>query len=163
MKRITNKLVKLLLNSKLSIAVAESMSCGLVTHQLNTVKGTSEVLKGSIVCYSEEVKKDLFKVPSKLISKYTTESQEVTDSLAKKLKRLIKADVYAAITGLAAPGGSECRTKPVGTVFYSLYYKNKLYRERKFFRGTPSEIKKNACKNFYKFIYDKIVMNNNKM
>jgi nicotinamide-nucleotide amidase len=156
MKRITNKLIKFLLNKNLYIAFAESMSCGLVTHQLNTVKGTSEVLKGSVICYSEEVKRNLLKVPATLIAKHTAESQQVTDALAKNLKKLIKADVYAAITGLAAPGGSECKTKPVGTVFYSVYYKNKLHRERKILRGTPSDIKKKACKDFYKFIYEKI-------
>jgi len=71
MKSITNKLVKLLLEKKLTIAFAESMTCGLITHQLNTVKGTSQVLKGSVICYSEEVKKNLLSVSSKLIEKHT--------------------------------------------------------------------------------------------
>ena len=156
MKRITNRLIKFLLEEKLTIAFAESMSCGLVTHQLNTVKGTSEVLEGSVICYSEDVKIKLLKVPESLIERYSAESQEVTDALAKNLKKIINADLHAAITGLAAPGGSECKTKPVGTVFYSLLYKNKLYSERKTFRGSPLEIKKKACENFYKFIYREI-------
>jgi len=153
MKRITNKLVKYLQKKKLTVAFAESMSCGLVTHQLNTVKGTSDVLKGSIICYMEEVKINLLNIPKALIKKHTAESQQVTDALAKNLQKIIDADVCAAITGLAAPGGSECKTKPVGTVFYSVYYKNKIFKEKKNFRGTPLEIKKKACENFYEFIY----------
>jgi len=153
MKRTTNRLVKFLMDEGLTIAFAESMSCGLVTHQLNTVKGTSEVLKGSIICYSEEVKTGLLKVPKKLIDKHTAESRKITDELAKNLKKLIKADVHASVTGLAAPGGSECKTKPVGTVFYSMVFRNKFFRLRKNFTGTPLEIKKKACENFYSFIY----------
>lgn len=156
MKSTTNKLVKLLLEKELTIAFAESMTCGLITHQLNTVKGTSQVLKGSVICYSEEVKKNLLNVPSKLIEKHTAESIEVTNALAKNLKKLISADICAAITGLASSGGSERKSKPVGTVFYSMLYKNKIYKQKKSFRGTPLEIKKRACENFYKFIYKNI-------
>ena len=154
MKRITHQLIKLLIEKKLSIAFAESMSCGLLTHQLNTVKGTSEVLKGSIVCYNEEVKTGLLRVSDKLIKKHSAESQVVTDALAKNLRRLIKADIHASVTGLAAPGGSETKSKPVGTVFFSLIYKNKVHKMRKQFRGSPLQIKKSTCKEFYIFIYN---------
>ena len=131
MKKITNKLVKFLQLQNLTIAFAESMSCGLVTHQLNTVKGTSDVLKGSVICYSEDVKTGVLKVPKSLIKKHTAESQQVTDSLAKNLHKIIYADVCAAITGLAAPGGSECAEKPVATVFYSVFFDDKLQVQNK--------------------------------
>lgn len=153
MKRTATNLIKLLIDKRLTIAFAESVSCGLVTHQLNTVKGTSEVLKGSIICYSEEVKIKLMKIPKKLIDEHTAESQIITDKLALNLHKLINANICAAITGLSSPGGSECASKPVGTVFYAVFFKNKLYRQRKGFRGSPLEIKRKACENFYKFIY----------
>src|SRR5690349_18327269 len=44
----TNRLMKTLLAKKMTIAFAESVTCGLAAHQLSTVKGTSEVLQGSI-------------------------------------------------------------------------------------------------------------------
>ncbi len=153
MKRIAAELIKLLKENNLTIAFAESMSCGLITHQLNTVKGTSEVLQGSVICYSEDVKIDLLKVPKSLIKEYSAESQQVTDALAKNLKKVIPADIHAAVTGLATEGGSESKSKPVGTVFFSVIYKNKKYQLRKLFRGTPLEIKKSSSKEFYKFIY----------
>lgn len=156
MKRITNKLVKFLQKQNLTIAFAESMSCGLLTHQLNKVKGTSDVLKGSIICYSEDVKTGVLNVPKLLIKKHTAESQLVTDSLAKNLRSIIRADVCAAITGLAASGGSECASKPVGTVFYSIFFDRRIFKEKNTFRGTSLEIKKKACENFYKFIYKTI-------
>src|SRR5688500_3004153 len=102
------------------------MTSGLAAHKLGSISGTSDVLTGSIVCYSKNVKTDLLKVNKKLIDKYSLESQQVTDALALNLSKIIHADVYAAITGLAAPGGSESVSKPVGTVFYSFLYRGRL-------------------------------------
>lgn len=154
MKKANTKLIKLLKEKELTLALAESMTCGLMAHQLCNVIGTSEVLLGSIVCYNEQVKTDLCKVPGSLIKKFTAESQEVTDALVKNLPSLFKADVFMAVTGLAAPGGSERPGKPVGTVFISGLYKGKIYRLKKHFRGTPLEIRKKTCKKAYKFLYD---------
>ncbi|MBS1625254.1 MAG: nicotinamide-nucleotide amidohydrolase family protein [Bacteroidetes bacterium] len=152
MHHITNKLVQTLRKEDLTLALAESMTCGLAAHQLSTCIGTSEVLIGSIVCYSPLVKTSLLGISEKTIQKYTAESQEVTDQLARGLKKLIRADIHAALTGLAAPGGSETRDKPVGTVFISVLYQNKLYNERKRFRGSPTEVRKKASRALYQLI-----------
>lgn len=156
MYRTANPFVKTLLQKKVTLALAESMTCGLAAHQLSTCKGTAEVFKGSIVCYNEEVKKELLKVPPKLIQKHSCESSQITESLAKQLAKLIKADIHAAITGLASAGGSETNAKPVGTVFFCVRYKNKIYNERKVFRGTPLEIRTKACYALYDLILEKL-------
>ncbi len=153
-KRAVNILMNLLREKHLTLALAESMTCGLMAHRLSNVPGTMDVLKGGIVCYDPAVKTSLCHVPAKMIEKYTPESQEVTDELAKNLSRLFDADIYVAITGLAAPGGSECPGKPVGSVFFSVYYKGKIYPLNKVFKGTPLEIKKKACKAAYQFIIE---------
>src|SRR6476659_3252169 len=101
---LNRRLVKIMQIKNLTLAFAESMTCGLAAFQLSSVKGTTDVLQGSIVCYHENVKKECLKVPDSLIKKFTAESQEVTDALAKKLQSVIEADVYAAITGLASDG-----------------------------------------------------------
>lgn len=152
MKTLVNDLVKTLIQKNMTIALAESMTCGLATHQLNIVKGTSEILMGSVICYNENVKTNLLNVPKTLIEKYTAESREVTDQLALNLGKLIKADLYAAITGLATADGSETKEKPVGTVFFTLKKGNKLSRLQKRFYGSPMEIKKKACETLYKMI-----------
>lgn len=152
MNRSAQVLATLLKEKELTIAFAESMTCGLAAHCLGGVSHTSDFFKGSVICYDEEVKTSLLKVKPALIEKHTAESAQVTDALAKNLQHLIKADVYAAVTGLAAHGGSESKSKPVGTVFYTVYFKRKLFREKKKFSGTPLHIKKKACKEFYRFI-----------
>lgn len=151
-----NSFIKLLISKKLTLALAESVTCGLATHQLSTGKGTSEVLKGSIICYTPEVKIELLKIPKRLIEKYTCESMEVTDALAKNLPKLIPATIHAAITGLASGGGTETKDKPVGTIFLSMKYGNKTFREEKRFKGSPLEIRKKACMALYDFILKNI-------
>jgi len=156
MKSIVKKLMKVLIEKKLTVAFAESVTCGLACNQLNRTPGTSEILMGGIVCYNEKVKMNLLKVRPSLIKKYTAESQEVTDALAKNLPQLIDADIYIAITGLDADGGSESPEKPVGTVFFSMFYNRKLFRRHKVFKGSPLQIKKSACEEVYQLILDEI-------
>jgi nicotinamide-nucleotide amidase len=156
MKRPSQTLADFLRKKKLTIAFAESITCGLAAHRLGTVSGTSDFFIGSIVCYDESVKTSLLKIKETLLQKYSAESQEVTDALSKNLKQLINADIHVAITGLASPGGSETATKPVGTVFYSICFKKRIYRMRKKFNGSPLAIKKKACDELYKLIVNRL-------
>jgi len=154
MKRPEQKLFDFLKEQSLTIAFAESMTCGMAAMKVGNVSGTSEAFLGSIVCYDASVKTDLLKVPPQLIKKYTAESQQVTDKMAQLLTKKMRADISAGITGLAAPGGSETKQKPVGTVFISLYLKGKLFRKKKKFNGSPLEIKKKACDELFTFTLD---------
>ena len=156
MKNKATELVKVFKQKKLTIALAESVTCGLAAHKLAGAKGTSDILKGAIVCYSPDVKCKLLCVPQNKIEKYTCESMEVTSELVKGLKKLIEADVYAAITGLASPGGSENKNKPVGTVFMVVKFRNKNYKQKKVFRGSPLQIRTQAVLSLYHFILSTI-------
>lgn len=153
MKETVRKLVIELKEKDLTIALAESVTCGLATHQLNIVKGTSDVLMGSIICYNEKVKSDLLCVRPGIIKKFSAESQEVTNEMVKNLKKIFKADCYAALTGLASPGASQKKGKPVGTIFFSVMYKGKIFEQRKKFNGPPLEVKRKGCESLYQFIY----------
>ncbi|MDP9079669.1 MAG: CinA family protein [Bacteroidota bacterium] len=93
-----------------------------------------------MTCYDASLKETVLKVPHKLIEKFTPESQEVTDELAKRLNKLIAADVMVGITGLTTPGGSETAEKPVGTMFISALIKGRLVSLRKVFQGSCEEI-----------------------
>jgi nicotinamide-nucleotide amidase len=148
-----NNFIKTLLEEGYTLALAESMTCGLASHFLSTCKGTANVLLGSIVCYTPAVKTKLLGVPATAIERYSAESKEVTRLLAANLHRKIRADICAAITGLASAGGSETKQKPVGTVFFSILFRGRTYNFRTNFRGTPLEIREKACLH----LYDKIL------
>lgn len=156
MKLTPNVLVKTLIERGLTVAFAESITCGLAAAQMASYKGVSTVLKGSIACYTPDFKRQVMGVQQCTIDQYTCESMEVTEELAVNLSKLVEADIYAAITGLASAGGSEGPDKPVGTVFICLSYKSKLYKIQKLFRGSPLQIKKKACTALYDFILSEI-------
>lgn len=153
---LNNLFIKTLKDKQLTLALAESVTCGLASHKLSTCKGISDVLTGSIVCYTPQVKLNLLKVSKTLINTYTCESTQVTEALAKKLSRLIDADIHAAITGLASAGGTETKKKPVGTIFFSMKYKGKVFNEKMIFKGSPLTIREKACDAFYKFILSRV-------
>ena len=148
------RFVKLVQKNKIRLAFAESVTCGLVASELCTTKGTSDVLAGSIVCYDPEVKKKLLGVPGRLIRKHSAESEKVTRKLAKNLADLIHADIYAAVTGLAAD--DDDAKHPAGTIFICVYDGKKCFSEKKLFRGTPLEIRKKACLAVFRLISERL-------
>jgi len=147
-----NALVKQMQDLGLTLVLAESMTCGLAAMKLSSCIGVSDVLLASLVCYTPKAKKQLLQVKQATIQRYTCESPEVTQEMAENLPKLVKADVYAAITGLASADGSETAEKPVGTVFFAIRHQEKTHNFRKVFRGSPLEIKTKAAVELYRLI-----------
>src|SRR6195952_1110106 len=131
---------KLMAEQGLTIAFAESATAGWLCSEFALAPESGQVLMGGITCYDASLKESLLKVPHELIEKYTPESQEVTDELARRLPALIAADITVGVTGLTTPGGSETPEKPVGTMFVSALIKDKEAGFRKVFTGTCEEI-----------------------
>jgi nicotinamide-nucleotide amidase len=152
-----NSFVKALVDKDITLAFAESMTCGLAAHFLSTCKGTSAMFRGSLVCYHEDIKKCVLRIPGALIEKYSAESRQVTEKMARALKKVMPADVHASVTGLASGGGSETAGKPVGTVFFSILYKGKIHNIRQRFYGTPLQIREKACMRLYELIYKVVI------
>jgi nicotinamide-nucleotide amidase len=152
MQNKANELVRSMQAEGLTLVLAESMTCGLAAAKLASCVGVSDVLLASLVCYTPKAKKKLLQVKQTTIQRYTCESHEVTREMAENLSKLIQADVYAAITGLASADGSETSEKPVGNVFYAISYQGTTHDFRKVFRGTPLEVKTKAAKELYRLI-----------
>ncbi len=149
-----NRFVKLLKKKKIRLAFAESVTCGMIAHKLCTVKGTSDIFMGSIVCYHPKVKTSLLAVPKKLIKKHSAESAEVTEELARNLHDVIDADYYGAITGVAVDNPTAIH--PTGTIFLCVFDGKKVFSERKLFRGSPLEIRNKACDAMFQLIKQRI-------
>jgi nicotinamide-nucleotide amidase len=94
----------------LTLAVAESVTGGLVTARLTDVPGASDVLRGGVVAYASDVKFDLLDVPEGPVV-----SEEAARAMADGVRRALKADVGLGVTGVAGPDTQE--GVPVGTVF----------------------------------------------
>jgi len=100
----------------LTLAAAESSTGGLVAARLTDVAGASDVFRGSVVAYANDVKEGELGVPSSLLERHGAVSAEVAQAMAKGTRERLGADVGVAVTGIAGPdGGTE--EKPVGLVF----------------------------------------------
>ncbi|MBV8390726.1 MAG: CinA family protein [Mucilaginibacter sp.] len=130
----------LLKEKKLTITFAESATAGRLSAEFALIPDCGEILKGGIVCYDACIKQDILGVPESLVKKYTPESAEITEEMARRLGNVIKADIYVAITGLIMPGGSESPDKPVGTMFIHAIVSQKPIAVKEIFKGPPEDI-----------------------
>src|SRR4051812_21342141 len=134
------KASKLIADHKLTIAFAESATAGWLCSEFALAPESGKTLMGGIVCYDANIKKYLLKIPEDFIKKYTPESAEVTEELAKRLKDFIHSDIQVAVTGLTTSGGSETAEKPVGTMFVHIIIKDRAIPVRQVFSGSPEDI-----------------------
>ena len=134
MKKISKKLVKLLIKKKLSISFAESCSGGLFSSSITSINGSSKVFKLGLVTYSNQSKINILKVPKKIIMKYGAVSYETCLSMTKNLNKINKIDICVAVTGIAGPTGGT-KNKPVGLVFISIKKGSRTLVKKYFFKS----------------------------
>lgn len=140
MKKSSEKCFTILCKEELTIAFAESVTVGALSYKLGLMPEIGKVFKGSLICYDGEIKEKYLGVTVQMIDEYTPESAEVTLQMVKGLKNFFNADISVAVTGLSDAGGSESESKPVGTVFFNVLFKEKFHPFRKLYSGTPEEI-----------------------
>ena len=106
-----------------TIATAESCTGGLLAARLTDRPGSSEVVRGGLVVYSDEAKVALAGVDPALIEGFGAVSEEVASALADGARSALEADVGVGITGIAGPGGATL-DKPVGLVWLSVSHRD---------------------------------------
>ena len=102
-----------LLERSLTLAVAESVTGGLIASRLVGVAGASQWFRGGVVSYASEVKFDLLGVPVGPVV-----SADAAEVMASGVRTLLKADIGLSVTGVAGP--EEQDGQPPGTVFVGL-------------------------------------------
>lgn len=98
-----------------TVAVAESLTGGLVAAALTAVPGASRVVRGSVTAYATGVKRDVLGVDGRLLADRGAVDAEVARQMARGVRTLLGADWGLATTGVAGPSPQD--GQPVGTVF----------------------------------------------
>jgi len=128
---------------KLKLALAESCTGGMIAARLTSIPGASEIFKGSVVCYANEVKRDLLGVPQAILETEGAVSAACAKAMAEGARAALKSDIAVSVTGIAGPGGGT-PTKPVGCVFIGLATKGAVTAERHLFTGDRAAIRQQA-------------------
>jgi len=101
-----------------TIAVAESLTGGLLAAALTSVAGASVVVRGGVIAYATELKTALLGVPAALLERHGPVHPGVAAAMASGVRQRLGATYGAATTGVAGPGPAE--GKPQGTVFIAV-------------------------------------------
>ena len=132
---------KLLTKKRLTVAVAESCTGGLVSSRLTNVSGSSKYFIMGLTAYSNEVKKNILCVDPAVLKKHGAVSKQVASQMAVGIGLLAGTDIGVGITGIAGPAGG-AKTKPVGLVYVALARRGRAPLVKEFrFRGSREEIK----------------------
>jgi len=111
-------MIEVLAHQHLTVAVAEGDTGGVLLEWLTSVPGSSSVVRGGVVAYHDDLKRDVLGVSPQLIEQHGAVSAEVAEAMAHGARRVAGADVGLATTGIAGPGGATA-AKPVGLAYVS--------------------------------------------
>jgi nicotinamide-nucleotide amidase len=116
---LENTVGRLLIEKKLTLAVAESCTGGLIGHRITGVPGSSEYFLEGAVTYSNAAKAARLGVPVEMLKRFGAVSEETARTMAEGIRRSAAANIGLAVTGIAGPGGGSGE-KPVGLTFIAL-------------------------------------------
>ncbi|MFJ9622332.1 CinA family protein [Streptomyces sp. NPDC101181] len=112
------RVLRLLAEHGQSLAVAESLTGGLVAAELTAVPGASQSFRGSVTAYATPLKQRVLEVDEALLTERGAVDPEVARQMAAGVRRVLDADWGISTTGVAGPGPQD--GQPVGTVYVAV-------------------------------------------
>lgn len=116
---LEQRISQLLHAQHLTLSAAESCTGGLAAKRITDLPGASQIFKGGVVCYTNEVKHRALGVPQEILDTYGAVSPETAKALALGACRVLGSDLAISITGVAGPDPDD-RGNPVGLVYIGL-------------------------------------------
>jgi nicotinamide-nucleotide amidase len=130
---LMEELMKILKEKKVTIAAAESLTGGMFQQGLTSFAGASSVVKGGVVCYTNEVKHQVLKVKKETIEKHGVVSKQCAKELAENVASLLSTDIGISFTGVAGP--DELEGNAAGTVYIGFSIKGRETVVKKLMMG----------------------------
>lgn len=128
---------------KLTFALAESCTGGMIAARITSIPGASAIFNGGVVCYANNVKRDVLGVPQGILETEGAVSESCAKAMADGARTILNADIAVSVTGIAGPEGGT-PTKPVGLVFIGTATKGAVTAERHLFTGDRAQIRQQA-------------------
>ena len=136
-----------------TLATAESCTGGLIGTQLTAVPGASNVYRGGIISYCNEIKHRLLNVPQEMLEQFGAVSAPVAEAMAFGARKALQADIAVSVTGLAGPAGDDFGN-PVGTVFIGYADAKRCLSRQFLFTGDRDEVRHQAADAALKLILE---------
>ncbi len=127
-----------------AIAVAESCTGGMLGARLTAIPGSSDVVRGGVIAYADEVKESHLGVQTDTLRMHGAVSEETAREMAAGVCTRFTAQVGIAVTGIAGPGGGTPE-KPVGTVCIAVAASGALRSTKVQMLGDRDEIRRRSA------------------
>lgn len=116
---LAREVLEIARTQNMSLGTAESLTGGLIAAALTEVPGSSDIVRGGVVSYSNDVKHSLLGVSADTLARHGAVSEETARGMAEGARRNLSVDIAVSVTGIAGPGGAE-PNRPIGTVWIGL-------------------------------------------
>ncbi len=133
------EVIRLYVGGGLTIAVAESLTGGLVGAALTDVPGASEVFVGGVVAYATDAKHEVLGVPMAVLENHGAVSAETAAAMADRVREIFGTDIGISTTGVAGPDTQE--GKPAGMVFIGVAGTEAAVVNEYAFEGSRDEVR----------------------
>ncbi|MCR5486299.1 MAG: competence/damage-inducible protein A [Lachnospiraceae bacterium] len=135
--------IQLMMENKMTLTTAESLTGGMLCSRLVNVPGASNVLKQGLVTYSNKSKRKYLGVKRGTLDKHGAVSEQTAKEMAKGGAAQGKTDVCVSLTGIAGPGGGS-EDKPVGLTYIAVCIDGKVKVREYLFEGERAKIRESA-------------------
>jgi len=143
-EEMARQLVESLTEKRLTLALAESCTAGLVADLLARTSGASAALWGSFVCYTPAAKQRMLGLDGSFLEQYGLVSRETARAMALHALERSGVSIAAAVTGIAGPLGDGSGI-PVGTVWVAVAWQGNCREKEMRFQGTRAAIRMQAA------------------
>lgn len=134
----------LLMESGMTLALAESCTGGLLAAKLTEIPGISAVFDRAVVTYSNRSKMETLGVKQETLDQYGAVSEQTAKEMAAGIRRVSSTDLGISVTGIAGPDGGTPE-KPVGTVYIALAHKSGVDTKKLELWGNRNRIRSVTC------------------
>ena len=123
-----------------TVAVAESLTGGMIGERFTSVPGSSRYFLGGFIAYSNAMKTELLGVDPRTLAQFGAVSRETAEAMASGARRRANASYALSVTGVAGPEAAGDQA-PVGTVYVGLADAEKAVSFHRQFLGDRQRIR----------------------